>query len=97
MLGSIAANEPVAALVLLTSGLAPYRNLKIIELDEPGAKDFYHIGILKLANSRLSPVAQDLVDFLEDFHISQQLLPNQAEGVSDKSGASAPAAPANRE
>lgn len=97
MLGSIAANEPVAALVLLTSGLAPYRNLKIIELDEPGAKDFYHIGILKLANSRLSPVAQDLVDFLEDFHISQQLLPNQAEGVSDKGGASAPAAPANRE
>lgn len=77
MLGSIAANEPVAALVLQTSGLAPYRNLKIIPLDEPGAKDFYHIGILQLANARLSPVAQDLVDFLEDFHLRQQKLSAQ--------------------
>ncbi|MGI6590762.1 MAG: LysR family transcriptional regulator [Eggerthellaceae bacterium] len=71
MLGSIAANEPVAALVLLTSGLAPYPNLKIIPLDEPAAKDFYHIGILKLADARLSPVAQDLVEFLESFPVNQ--------------------------
>lgn len=77
MLGSIAANEPVAALVLLTSSLALYRNLKIIPLDEPGAKDFYHIGILQLADARLSPVAQDLVDFLKDFHMPQQVLPEQ--------------------
>lgn len=72
MLGSIAANEPVAALALRTSGLAPYRNLKTIPLDEPGADDFYHIGILQLTNARLSPVAQDLVDFLKDFRASQQ-------------------------
>jgi hypothetical protein len=34
MLGGIVSREPVVGLVLLTSGLLPYRNLKAIPLQE---------------------------------------------------------------
>ncbi|MDO4889930.1 MAG: LysR family transcriptional regulator [Coriobacteriaceae bacterium] len=75
MLGGIVSREPVVGLCLLTSSLLPYRNLKVLPLIEPAARDIYSVGVLRLADARLSPVAKDFLDHVESFPVTNQLLP----------------------
>lgn len=77
MLGGLVAKEPVIGLVLLTSGLLPYRNLHIIPLKEESSKNVYPIGILRLEDARPNPAAQDFEEFLEKFPVAHQMLPEQ--------------------
>ena len=75
MLGGIVSREPVVGLCLLTSSLLPYRNLKVIPLLEPAARDLYAVGVLHLADAHLSPVVKDFLSHVESFPVSNQLLP----------------------
>jgi DNA-binding transcriptional LysR family regulator len=75
MLGGIVSREPVVGLCLLTSSLLPYRNLKVIPLRETAARDIYSIGVLRVADSRLSPVAKDFLAHMEQFPAPSPLLP----------------------
>ena len=75
MLGGIVSREPVVGLCLLTSSLLPYHNLKVIPLAEPAARDIYSIGVLRLADARLSPVAKDFLAHVEKFTMPNQMLP----------------------
>ena len=75
MLGGIVSREPVVGLCLLTSSLLTYRNLKIVPLREPAARDIYSIGILRVAGSRLGPVAKDFLAHIERFPVPSQMLP----------------------
>ena len=65
MLGGIVSREPVVGLCLLTSSMLTYRNLKIVPLREPAARDIYSIGILRVAGSRLGPVAKDFLAHID--------------------------------
>ena len=75
MLGGIVSREPVVGLCLLTSGLLPYRNLKTIPLREQAARDIYSVGVLQLADARLSPVAKDFLAYVEQFPVPNKMLP----------------------
>ena len=75
MLGGIVSREPVVGLCLLTSSLLTYRNLKIVPLKEPAARDIYSIGILRATGARLSPVAKDFLAHIERFPVPSQMLP----------------------
>jgi len=77
MLGGIVSREPVVGLCLLTSSLLPYRNLKVLSLKEPSARDFYSIGVLRLADARLTPVAKDFLAHMEQFSAPSLLLPEK--------------------
>ena len=75
MLGGIVSREPVVGLCLLTSSLLPYRNLKVVPLREPAARDIYSVGVLRLASGHLSPVAKDFLVHVEHFVRPSQMLP----------------------
>ena len=75
MLGGIVSRESVVGLCLLTSSLLPYRNLKVIPLREAAARDIYSIGVLRLADGQLSPVAKDFLDHVERFPAPNPMLP----------------------
>lgn len=75
MLGGFVSREPVIGLVLLTSGLLPYRNLKVLPLKEREARDIYTIGMLRVAGGRLNPATRDFLKYVEKFPFSQPLLP----------------------
>jgi DNA-binding transcriptional LysR family regulator len=81
MLGGIVSREPVVGLVLLTSGLLPYRNLKAIPLQEAASREYNIIGVLRLAGARLNPAAQDFLAYLEKFPVTNQLLPGASGNV----------------
>ena len=75
MLGGIVSREPVVGLCLLTSSLLPYRNLKVIPLREPAARDIYSVGVIQRADARLSPVAEDFLTHVKQFPAPTQMLP----------------------
>lgn len=75
MLGGIVSREPVVGLCLLTSSLLPYRNLKVIPLRETSARDIYAIGVLYLADRRMSPVMKDFLAHVEKFPAPSPMLP----------------------
>ena len=75
MLGGIVSREPVVGLCLLTSSLLPYRNLKVVPLREPAARDIYSVGVLRLASGHLSPVSKDFLVHVEHFVRPSQMLP----------------------
>ena len=75
MLGGIVSREPVVGLCLLTSSLLPYRNLKVIPLNEPMARDIYSIGVIRLKEGRLSPAAKDFLAHVEQFPAPVQMIP----------------------
>ncbi len=67
ILGGIVSRAPVVGLGIDSSGLAPYKDLVTIPLQEADAQQIHPIGILKLAGKQLSPAAQDLMSFLIEF------------------------------
>lgn len=77
MLGGLVSQEAGIGLVLLTSGLLPHRDLKVIPLQEKAARDIYTIGILRLADARLNPAARDFLAYAERFPMVSQMLPEE--------------------
>ena len=75
MLGGIVSREPVVGLCLITSSLLAYRNLKVVPLREPSSRDIYSVGVLHLADARLSPAAKDFLAHLQQFPVTNQMLP----------------------
>ena len=75
MLGGIVSQEMVVGLCLLTSSLLPYRNLHVVSLTELAARDIYSIGVLRLKEGRLNPVAKDFLAHVEGFPAPSQMLP----------------------
>ena len=67
ILGGIVSRAPVVGLALDSSGLYPFRNLKLIPLEEPEAQGIHPIGVLRLAGKRFNPATRDFMDFLFSF------------------------------
>lgn len=67
ILGGIVSRAPVVGLALDSSGLYPYRNLKLIPLEEPEAQQIHPIGVLRLAGKRFDPATRDFIEFLFGF------------------------------
>ena len=67
ILGGIVSRAPVVGLALDSSGLYPYRHLKLIPLEEPEAQQIHPIGVLRLAGKRFNPATRDFLEFLFGF------------------------------
>ena len=67
ILGGIVSRAPVVGLALDSSGLYPFRNLKLIPLEEPEAQAIHPIGVLRLAGKRFNPATNDFIEFLFGF------------------------------
>ena len=67
ILGGIVSRAPVVGLALDSSGLYPYRNLKLIPLEEPEAQSIHPIAVLRLAGKRFNPATRDFIEFLFNF------------------------------
>ena len=74
MIGALTANEPVVGLVLQTSSLLMYRNLKIVPLKEDAARELYPIGLIYKEGAQFDPATQDFMEFLRSFPHSDAMM-----------------------
>lgn len=67
MIGAMTASEPIVGLVLQTSSLHMYPNLRIIPLKEEESKHLYPIGLIYRDGIQFDPATADFVEFLQSF------------------------------
>lgn len=67
VLAGLVSISDMVGLSLDAPGLASYRNLQVIPLDEDNATNVHDLGLMRLADHAIRPAAQDFSDFLIEF------------------------------